>query len=88
VFGIPDPRMTNESRETLAVPAPDKTAPGPTELAQPAPTAPTFPHGQAVALPSPKQKLATGVAPPSSHAIALRQKTWWLAENVEDRRSS
>src|SRR5262249_40859674 len=55
-FGIPLPRRTSVSAEILATRVASKRAPCTSiELAQPRPAPPTFPHGHAVAVPSPAQ---------------------------------
>jgi hypothetical protein len=57
--GRPLAVSTTESLATLARPLPLSNPPNVgKELAQPRPVAPAFPHGHAVALPSPEQNVA------------------------------
>src|SRR4051812_18724614 len=57
------PLKTNVSFVTLAAPDACRCAPlAATELAQPLPAAPEFPHGHAVPDPSPEQYTVAGVA--------------------------
>jgi hypothetical protein len=70
LFGIPLPRSASVSIAMLEEPVAVSRAPvGSTLLAQPRPAPPTFPHGHAVAVPSPEQKVVPVICAPGKIAI-------------------